>query len=234
MLERRTSEAELMDGLDFGRQEVEDTFRFLEPVNRWLGGIRPVLSFFGRESRNWERRQTYRLLDVGCGIGDVPIALVRWGRRKGYRLQVEGLDIHPIIVELARQKCQDYPEISISCQDALHFDGQGYDYVHASLFIHHFPDEEVPHVLRHLLGMCQRKLVINDLVRAPLAYLAAWLFTLTGSPAFRHDARVSIKRGFTLVELERLLRDDGFRDFRLEWHFFYRFLLIMNKKEEAS
>ncbi len=231
MLERRTSEAELMDGPDFGRQEVIDTFRFLEPVNRWFGGIQPVLSFFGRESRTWDRRRTYRLLDVGCGIGDVPLALVRWGRRKGYRLQVEGLDLHPIIVELARQKCQAYPEISISCQDALRFDGQGYDYVHASQFIHHFPNQEVPRVLRRLLGMCERKLVINDLVRAPLAYLATWLFTLIGSPVFRHDARISVKRGFTRRELERLLRDGGFRGFRLEGHFFYRFLLIVDKEE---
>ena len=86
LLERRASGPELMDGPDFGHDEVVDTFRFLVPVNRWFGGIQPALSFFRRESRGWDRHKTYRLLDVGCGAGDVPIALIRWSRRSGYRV----------------------------------------------------------------------------------------------------------------------------------------------------
>ena len=35
-----------MDKATFGPQEVNDTFRFIEPVNRWLGGSRAILSFF--------------------------------------------------------------------------------------------------------------------------------------------------------------------------------------------
>jgi 2-polyprenyl-3-methyl-5-hydroxy-6-metoxy-1,4-benzoquinol methylase len=230
MLERRASGPELMDGPGFGYQEVVETFRFLEPVNCWFGGIRPELSFFRRESRNWDRDRTYRILDAGCGVGDVPVALAEWSRRKGYRIRVDGVDKHPIIVELARRKCQDYPEISLFCQDVLKLKGKTYDYVHASQFLHLFPDEKVTHVLRHLLTMCQHRLVINDLVRAPLAYLATYLFTLWSSPVFRHDARISVKRGFKIGELERLLKDDGFRAFRLEKHFFFRFLLIVDKE----
>ena len=48
-------------------------------------------------------------------------------------------------------------------------------------------------------------MVINDLVRTPLAYLGTWLFSLAASPVFRHDARLSIRKGFTLRELHRLL-----------------------------
>ena len=87
MLEQRAAELEWMDEPDFGHREVVGTFRFLKPVNRWFGGVRPLLSFFRRESRAWIHHKTYRFLDVGCGAGDVPIALVRWSRRRGYRLQ---------------------------------------------------------------------------------------------------------------------------------------------------
>jgi SAM-dependent methyltransferase len=228
MFERQTK-PELMDGPDFGPQEVADTFRFLEPVNRWFGGWKPVLSFFQRESRAWDRHRTYRLLDVGCGAGDVPIALVKWSRRSGYRIQIDAIDKNPSTVELARQKCQDYPEISLSYQDFFHLDSQEYDYVLASQFIHHFPDEQVPPVLKRLLAMCRYKLVVNDLIRSHLAYSATWLFTLLTSAVFRHDARISVRRGFTLVELERLLRSNAFHNFRLSKHFFYRFMLIMSK-----
>ncbi len=190
-----------------------------------------MLSFFRRESHTWRRHKTYRLLDVGCGVGDVPIALVRWGRQSGYPIQIDAIDKNPYTIELARQKCQGYPEISLSCQDVFHLDGQEYDYVLASQFVHHFPNEQVPSVLKRLLAMCRYKLVVNDLIRSRLAYSATWLFTLLTSAVFRHDARLSVRRGFRVDELERLLSDHGFHNFRLEKHFFYRFMLIVSKGE---
>ena len=74
--------------------------------------------------------------------------------------------------------------------------------------------------------------MINDLVRAPLHYALAWALTLFASPVFRHDARLSIRKGFILNELERLLREGGVGNFHLERHFFYRFLLIVNNYKQ--
>ena len=231
MLDHRVSGPEWMDGPDFGRQQVADTFRFLVPVNRLFGGIRPALSFFRQESRTWDRQQTYHILDAGCGVGDVALALAKWARRSGFQLRIDAVDKHPAAVELGRQKCQAYPEIEFFCRDVLQYEGAEYDYVHASQFVHHFPDEEVAPLLWHFLAMCQHKVVVNDLVRAPLAYLATWLFTLVTSPVFRHDARLSVKRGFRLEELRKLLKEGGVHDFRLERRFFYRFLLVVNKMD---
>ncbi len=231
MLEQRSTAPELMDRPDFDRRQVVDTFRFLQPVNRWLGGHRPLLSFLRRESQSWGPDQVYHFLDVGCGAGDVALALARWGRNQGYRLRIHGIDKHPAVVELAQAKCRAYPEISLARQDVFSLDSPAYDYVHASQFLHHFPDERVPAVLTHLLGLSRRKLVINDLVRAPLFYLATWAFTLFTAPVFRHDARLSVKKGFKLKELARLLQDTGLARFELERHFLYRFLLILSREE---
>jgi 2-polyprenyl-3-methyl-5-hydroxy-6-metoxy-1,4-benzoquinol methylase len=229
MLERRALGPELMDGPEFGFDETVDTFRFLVPVNRWFGGIRPVESFFERESRDWDQHTTYGVLDAGGGVGDVAVALVHWARRNGYRVRVDLVDRHPSVAELARERCQHYPEIKVMCEDVLELEGWEYDYVHASQFLHHFPDEEVVPVLRQLLGICRRKVVVNDLLRAPLAYLGTWFLTLWTSPVFRHDARMSVRRGFRVRELEGLLKDGGLFDFSLEEHFFYRVLLIVNE-----
>jgi SAM-dependent methyltransferase len=217
-----------MDGPDFGLEETADAFRFLVLVNRWFGGIRPLLSFFRRESQSWDRRGTYRILDVGCGAGDVAVALARWGRRSGYRLRVDAIDKHALTVDLARRRCSGYPEISVSHQDVFHPNGRKHDYVHASQFLHHFPDGRVVSVVDHLAGLAGRKLVINDLVRAPLHYLSAWAFTLLAAPVSRHDARLSIRKGFRIDELEELLASGGRDDFYLEKHFFFRFLLIID------
>jgi 2-polyprenyl-3-methyl-5-hydroxy-6-metoxy-1,4-benzoquinol methylase len=231
MLKKRASEPEILDSPDLSPQQVADTFHFLLPVNRWLGGIQPELQFLKRESKKWDPAKTYRLLDAGCGVGDVPLALVRWSRRQGYRLQVDAVDMHHLIIERAREKCQGYPEISFFCQDVFQFAGQGYDYVHAAQFLHHFSDQRVPSVLNYLLLKCQGKLVINDLLRVPLFYLATWLATVLASPTSRHDARLSVRKGFRMGELKELLEANGFRDFELNWHFFYRFLLVIEREQ---
>jgi 2-polyprenyl-3-methyl-5-hydroxy-6-metoxy-1,4-benzoquinol methylase len=230
MLEQRASGPELMDGPEFGFDEAVDTFRFLVEANRWFGGIRPILSFFERESRAWDRHATYRLLDAGGGVGDVAVALVQWARRTGHRIRVDLVDKDPSAIELAREARRDFPEITVTCQDVLDLRGQEYDYVYASQFLHHFADEEVVPILRRLLGICRRKVVVNDLVRAPLAYVGTWFITLLTSPVFRHDARMSVRRGFRVDELEGLLRDGGLCDLTLEKHFFYRVLLIVNQE----
>jgi 2-polyprenyl-3-methyl-5-hydroxy-6-metoxy-1,4-benzoquinol methylase len=249
VLSRRAVVSERMDAPDFSRQEVIDTFQFIGPVNRWFGGHRPLLSFFARESNNWSRDQTYRVVDVGCGAGDIPVALVRWARQRGFRLQVHAIDHHPETVRLAQQTCRAYPEIVVSQRDMADLRGENADYVLASMFLHHFRDDDVPAVLTRLLAQCRDakthtgtpsgflkdgpKVVINDLLRTPLAYAGTWLFSLVASPVFRHDARLSVRKGFTIPELHRLLALTGLRHYRLETHFFYRFLLVLYKENPS-
>jgi 2-polyprenyl-3-methyl-5-hydroxy-6-metoxy-1,4-benzoquinol methylase len=235
MLKERARGPEWLDADDLTHEVVHQTFDMLPKANLWFGGVRPTLAFFRRESRAWAPGEVVSILDAGCGIGDVAVALVRWARRAGYRLQVHGIDRHPLVVEMAQEHCQDYPEIEITCANVLTLEAREgeelYDYVHASQVVHHFPSEEVVPLLRHMLGLCRRKVVVNDLVRAPLAYAATWIFTLIGPPVFRHDGRISVRRGFRLDELGQLLRAGGLRPFSLTWHFFYRFLLVLDKEQ---
>jgi SAM-dependent methyltransferase len=227
MLEGRKTEPEWMDGPDFGPAEVAGTFRFLVPVNRVFGGIGPGLDFFRRESRTWDPERTYCVLDAGAGVGDFSRHLARWARRSGYRLSIRAIDHHPLVVEEGRTRSRGYPEITFAQEDVLALDGPVCDYVHASQLVHHFADDEVVPLLEHLRGLCRRKVVVNDLVRAPLHYLGTWLLTFFGPAVFRHDARISVRRGFKMDELAALLRAGGVRDYQLERHFFYRFLLIV-------
>jgi 2-polyprenyl-3-methyl-5-hydroxy-6-metoxy-1,4-benzoquinol methylase len=229
---RRPLDPEWMDLPTFDQPQVAGTFRFIEIVNRWLGGTAALISFFARESHEWPAGRVYRVLDAGCGSGDCAAALARWARRRGVRLRIDAFDNQPLAVDLARRNCGAFPEITCARRDVFALEGQRYDYVIMSMFLHHFPDEQVPSVLGHLLALCRRKLIVNDLVRSPLHYAGTWLFTLLTSDVFRHDARLSVRKGFAPAELEQLLHDHGIGDFRLERRFFYRFLLIVSK--EAS
>ena len=158
------------------------------------------------------------------------IALVKWSRHRGHSIQIQAIDSHPLIVQFARERCRRYPEIAVEQQDVLLMQGEEYDYVHASQFLHHAPDVELPDLLRYLPGICGRKLLVNDLVRSPVSYAAAWALTLFTSSVFHHDARLSVRRGFRPKELEALLQEQGFTDYQLESRFLYRFMLILNQE----
>jgi 2-polyprenyl-3-methyl-5-hydroxy-6-metoxy-1,4-benzoquinol methylase len=225
---------ERMDNDSFSRQDAMDTFRYLVPVNRLFGGIRPVISVLQRESGAWGEGETCRILDAGCGSGDVAVDIVRWARRHGQHVAIDAVDSHLPTLELARRRCAGYPEIRLHHRDVFARGEGPYDYVYASQFLHHFPDAEAPAVIQSLRQMCRRRLIISDLVASPLHYLATWMLTLFTSGVFRHDARISVRRGFRVDELQALLRRHGFDQFRIERHFLYRFVLIMDGIDDQS
>ncbi len=53
-----------------------------------------------------------RVLDIGCGCGDTSIALARSGA------QVEGVDLSKPMLEVARQRAEDRPQVSFTQADA--------------------------------------------------------------------------------------------------------------------
>jgi hypothetical protein len=72
---------------------------------------------------------------------------------------------------------------------------------------HHFSNAQILTLLRRLRGFVINSVLINDLWRSRLASLAArLLLSGTGTPAgARHDALLSIRRGFKIKELRSLL-----------------------------
>jgi hypothetical protein len=75
----------------------------------------------------------------------------------------------------------------------------------ASMCFHHFSDAQILTLLRRLHGFVLNSVLINDLRRSRLAYLAARLLLVTTPAEVRHDALLSIRRGFKISELRSLL-----------------------------
>jgi hypothetical protein len=77
--------------------------------------------------------------------------------------------------------------------------------------IHHLDDENAVRFLAELGRVSRRGIVVNDLHRGQLAWLGAWLVGrfLTRNPFTRHDAPLSVRRAYTLVEMEELLARAG-------------------------
>jgi hypothetical protein len=101
------------------------------------------------------------------------------------------------------------PAVQLLQEDVLtHQPAEPYDLAVASMCFHHFSNAQILTLLQRLRGFVLNSVLINDLRRSRLASLAARLLLAdTGTPAgVRHDALLSIQRGFKISELSTLLR----------------------------
>src|SRR5882724_8899577 len=105
--------SERMDTEFVAPDEMAQILRTLETINVCLGGVRATLWHLNRFSRYWSPGQTIRLIDWGTGGADVPRAIVRWARRRGFRAEIVGMDNNPAVLAYAKSASRDYPEIRL-------------------------------------------------------------------------------------------------------------------------
>lgn len=149
------------------------------------------------------------LVDLGTGSADLPLAAVAWARRAGFDLRVTALDIHETTLELARDHVARHPKLADAVElrrcDALEameeLGANSFDYAHAGMFLHHLSEIEVLTALRVMERLASKGIVWNDLLRTRLAMAGIWVLTIGQGEMVKHDARVSVRAGFTRREV---------------------------------
>ena len=225
-LRQRSTEKEILDEQSFDETTLREIYGHLALVNQWLGGRRTVLLHLEKFSRRWESGRTIKILDVGSGGADIPKAIVDWARKKGIHVFITALDLVPV------KGLQDYPEIQpvIARHPDLPFAAESFDYVITSLFFHHLSDAEIPASLIAFDRIARRGILVNDLVRSPLAYFGFRFFCIfTPNEIFRKDGFTSIKRAFVRPEVENWIAAAGLSYLKYSPHFAWRFALAGEK-----
>ncbi len=225
----RSNEQELMDDLDSSGKVIVQTLRELEIINKWLGGNNVTLS--GLDQLIEPSVKNISIADLGCGGGDMLKLIAKWGRRKKLNLKLTGIDANASIIEFAKQNCAQYPEISFQTLNIFSddFKSQNYDIITATLFTHHFEDDQLVVLLNQCRQQAKLGIVINDLHRHWFAYYSIkWLTQLfSKSEMVKNDAAVSVLRSFKKEELEQLIRKAGFKKYSLKWLWAFRWRLVL-------
>jgi SAM-dependent methyltransferase len=178
--------------------------------------------------------QPIRILDLACGGGDVPIALARRAARWGRDVRIDGCDVSPVAIGIARAAAaaRGVP-VRFFVQDVLGEPiPEDYDLVTCSLFLHHLGDDEAVRLLSRMAGAARRLILVNDLLRSRPGYLLAWAGCrlLSRSPIVHHDGPVSVASAFTLAEVRALAQQAGLEGVRLTQHWPRRFLLSGSRR----
>ncbi len=215
MFERRARTPELMDGDGFDAGLAEASYRFIERTNRFFGGISSVRNFIRRQLEITSGEKLLRVLDLGSGGCDIPIALSRWAFRTR-PLDTVHLRGEKIVMQHshARQRISETGVSSIQVveEDVFSFleqSGEVFDCATASMFFHHLDEEEIDRLLLSLPRAVRGPLLISDLKRSAVAYFGCWLYTLGSHAGVRMDARTSVLRSFSTLELERILAESS-------------------------
>jgi SAM-dependent methyltransferase len=239
-LTERVLVPERMDDPNVGRAELARSLAFIRFVNRRLGGAHVAIRHLARWLGDRPApAKPVRILDLGTGSADIPIAIARWAKRRGVDVHITGIDLHETTLELAREHLaaqNDSLPIELVQHDALklaeEFAPESFDYAHAGMFLHHLPDIEVMIVLRAMHRLSRHGLIWNDLVRGTVGRIGTRLFVrlLPGVPAMaRHDAIVSVEAGFTKHEALDLANRVGLPQIQYRDYLFYRFTLTSEK-----
>ena len=160
-----------------------------------------------------------RVLDVGCGSGDLALSAAR---QVGSRGAVWGIDAAPQMVEVARSKAKRRRlnvQFQVEAVEVLPFPDASFDVVLSSLMMHHLPGELRRRALAEIRRVLRPggRIVIVDLDatgRLPRPWEPGWLVTrrhkLHNAHAHPHPVPEGLEGRARGAALGDLLRDAGF------------------------
>ncbi len=222
MFLKKSFKKELMDDFSLGDGRIDAALKELKIINKFLGGN--SVSKKGIEHLINESGSEYKILDVGGGGSDILFSL----KSKYKSLKIFSIDLNKYSCHYQKVEQHNY---KIICADAFNLPvyENSFDIVHASLFLHHFKDEEISRLLSGFLTTSTRGVIINDLSRNILAFLGIKILSMIFSKSefVKNDGPLSVRRAFTKKEFVRILSQTGIDNFIFKRMWAFRFLVII-------
>jgi 2-polyprenyl-3-methyl-5-hydroxy-6-metoxy-1,4-benzoquinol methylase len=226
----RSYQKEWLDRDDIPFDAIKRNMRELDLINGWLGGHRITLSGL-KEFIKDQKKIT--ICEVGCGGGDNLAAIGKWCEKNRIDAAFTGIDINPHCIAVAKSRFKGSNSRFIASDfRSVQFENEKCDVLFSSLFCHHFSDEELISMFHWMQENSRLGFFINDLHRHPLAYHSIAILTKLFSRSWlvKHDAPVSVSRGFIRSEWESLLEQAGIRPDLVQWKWAFRWLIIVKNR----
>lgn len=233
-LHNRSYEKELLDATGIPFDDIRQNMKELDTVNRLLGGHAISISGLKKLIGAWPKDRLLTICEIGCGGGDNLHALAEYCRKNKIHANFTGIDIKPACIQFAKEQ---YPTMQASWitsdYSAVDFSDNKPSIIFSSLFCHHFDEPQLELMLRWMQRNCALGFFINDLHRHPLAYHSIRLLTSVFSNSYlvKHDAPLSVARGFTKKEWLVLLDKAALKNYTVRWKWAFRHLVVCKHEQ---
>jgi 2-polyprenyl-3-methyl-5-hydroxy-6-metoxy-1,4-benzoquinol methylase len=206
VFETRADTLELLDRDDIDEALALQSYRFMSIVNRYFGGTAVVKDFIATKLRHHNRSEPLRILDIGSGACDIPAAICKWAQKAGFAIEFTCVEPSEYAAQAAQQNIRQHGNIKLVQEDIFKYQpSQEYDCAIGSLFLHHLSDGQITHIIGRLRNLGCGSVLINDLNRSPGCYIGCLLACVFVPAGVRHDALLSVRKGFRPDELGKLL-----------------------------
>ena len=201
-------------------EELRGALRHLAWVNRLTRAHRPVMQWVERlaksnltsESPDAGHAQLLKIVDVGCGYGDMLRRIEHWAGQRGVAVELVGVDVNANAVRAAREATPAASRIAwvhgTACASP---EAAGADLVTATGMMHHLPEAEIVRLLAWMERTARVGWLIVDLHRKPVPYRVFDAVMRFGwwHPFIRPDGLASIRRSFLAEDWQRLCSAAG-------------------------
>jgi ubiquinone/menaquinone biosynthesis C-methylase UbiE len=222
MFLKRNYDPEILDDFSIQDERIDTALNELKIINFLLGGNR-ISSNGIKLFYNYSNSLT--ILDVGSGASDILFRI----KKKYNNLRIYSLDMNQRTCIYLKKHSNN---IKIICGDVqkLPFKNS-FDIIHASLFFHHFNEDELIKIITSLLRVSSRGIVINDLRRSIFAWLGIKILTLmfSKSKEVKNDGPLSVRRGFVKRDWKHILNNVPSGNYEIKRKWAFRWLVVIYK-----
>lgn len=231
----RSNQDEILDDLQLHGDELGVLLSDLKRVNAILGGNSITINGLAMLLKDIHTSTSIKVVDIGCGDGEQLRQLAHYAKKNKRNLHLVGVDANKFIIEEAKARSKDFPEIEYQVFNVFKLNETKlvYDIAICTLFLHHFKSNEITSMLQTISERAKVGVIINDLDRSRLAFEAFKAFSAVflKSKIAKHDGLVSIARGFKKPELASILSQVPQTTYHLCWKWAFRWQAIIKKNK---
>jgi hypothetical protein len=211
---KREGEPEFLDGLPVGDHRAIQSRRDLQKINALMGHVRIMARLLASA---FSDRSPRSIVDLGAGDGTLLLRVAKCVAPRWKPVRVVLVDRLQLMSPQTRAEFEKLSwHVEALPTDVFDWlqrpDPERSEVTIASLFLHHFTNDDLRRLLRYAARQTGFFLACEPR-RANFALGAAGLLPLIGcNGVTRHDARISVRAGFTEDELSALWpAGDGWR-----------------------
>lgn len=232
-LQHRAKALEFMDDFSAGGSELREALQHLRVLNRIFSAAAPTLYGVRRLWTEVNKPKSFSIIDIGSGSGDVNRHLLRWADVNKIDLRITLVDISEEACEEARLFFQNEPRVKVMRGNLFTLPEAGADVITGTQFVHHFSEVELPNVVESMLKASRFGIVINDIHRHWIPWVAVWLTArmISKNRYILNDAPLSVAKGFRSTDWMDLRKVLGVSEMYHAWRPLFRYVVVIRKNK---